>query len=181
MTIIGAIAFLMMSSGSRVFSREAKSVGYLSDLAGAQTTFLDEVMMAGFSPDGRATAQTAFTAVSTGTTADRVQFIADIDSDGVSDRVTYEVTGSDLRRTVETWDGSAWGAPVTQALLQTVRNFDVTFYDANRAAISDSTVESQGTAAARYVHLYLVVGTASSLPIDRQVVKSLIGQVALRN
>ncbi|MGH7820741.1 MAG: hypothetical protein ACREQ9_13310, partial [Candidatus Binatia bacterium] len=72
-----------------------------AQLIGAHTTVLDDVMVAGYSPDGVARDLGVFQAATAGNGTDRVQFIADIDSDGRSERIAYEVRDGILLRVIE--------------------------------------------------------------------------------
>src|SRR5882724_4988348 len=133
--IVSSALFMLFAGTSRQFSYTTKTVGLQTDLAGALNIFLDDVSLTGFSgytanaytslatanstggSDTRtvldpATALPSITLnfAANGNPPDSIQFIADISSstgipDGSPDRVTYQVTGNDLTRTIELGDG----------------------------------------------------------------------------
>lgn len=177
-TMVGSTMFSVLSAGTRVFSQQSLTSGLQTDLVGAQTILLDEAMIAGFSPDGVASSLGTFQAATTGTTSDRVQFIADMDSNGISDLLTYEVSSGSLQRKVQPRSGSAWSTGTTETLASNVKSFTLTFLDANRAPVSASTVLSNGTSTARYLRVSL---GQQALAKGGDVSRSLLGEVAFRN
>lgn len=179
-TVLGGTMFSILSAGTRVFSQQSLASGMQTDLAGAQTIFLDELMIAGFSPDGVASSLGTFQAVTTGTTSDRVQFIADVDSDlyGTSDLVTYEISNGSLLRKVQPRVGGAWSTGTTEVLATNVQSFTLTFRAADRTPLNAAQVLSGGTSTARYLQVALAQ-QASAKGAD--VSRSLLGEVAFRN
>jgi len=96
----------------------------------------DEVRMAGYDL-GSAPERLTWAATS------RISFVADIDDgsgdapcdladetavDGGAERVTYRLQGTDLLRTVDCWDGAAWGNEYTDVpVAREVQNFRALF------------------------------------------------------
>lgn len=176
--IVSTASFALFGSGIRVFARESVVTGLQNDVVAAQNAFLDEMLIAGFSPDGVATNATALPEVSTSGSLDSVQFIADIDSNAVSDRVTYAVSDGNLRRTIEPRVAGEWGPPVVDTLLTGVDQFQLTFLDKNRASLTDAQVEAGGVSTARFVRVTLSsTGTARAQTLAR----TLLGEVSFRN
>ncbi len=177
-TVIGSSMFSVLSTGTRVFSQQSVASGLQTDLVGAQSLFLDEAMIAGFSPDGLASSLGTFQAVTSGTASDRVQFIADVNSDGTSDLVTYEVSSGSLRRTVQRRVVGAWESATAEMLANNVQSFALTFLDANRSTLTASQVLSGGTSTARFVRISLAQESSAK---GADVSRSLLGEVAFRN
>lgn len=176
--VLSGAGFSVMKSGTVAFSRESRIAGMQTDLAAAETVFLDEAMIAGFSPDGVAGALGTFQAVTAGTSSDRLQFVADVDSNGISDLVTYDLANGAFRRTVQARANGAWAAGSTETLATNVQSLSLTFLDANRAPLTGAQVVAGGTALARYVRISLAASGSSRAGA---VSKTLLGEVAFRD
>lgn len=179
LTIIGALTSSMVTANLHSFSRETSVSGLQRDLASAHDVLLDETMMAGYSPDGLAGTFGTFTAVTTGTTSDEVQFIADIDSDGDSERILYQTNADgELLRAVSEWNGSSWDSPVSAVLAADVEAFTLTFLDENRATLTASQVTSGGTGVARFLRISMSAETEIHQETNT---RALTGEVSFRN
>lgn len=177
--IVSGTAFALFAGGTRVFSRETVATGLQSDLAGAVNVLLDDASIAGnrYTPteDGALQALGTFQSVATGTSSDSVSFIGDVDSNGVSDLITYQVTGGSLMRRVQARSGSAWGSETAVTLAAGVQSFTLSFLDANRSSLTSAQVLGGG---AKYVRVTLTVLAPSKAGA---VSKILFGETAVRN
>lgn len=179
LTIIGALTSSMVAANLHSFSRETSVSGLQRDLASAHEVLLDEAMMAGYSPDGLAVSFGTFMSVTTGTNSDEVQFIADIDSDGDSERILYETNADgELLRAVSEWSGSSWDTPVPAVLATDLQAFTLTFLDENRSTLTAAQVTSGGTGVARHVRISM----SSQTEIHQETnIRTLTGEVSFRN
>ncbi len=177
-SVLGQVALTLVVSGVRIWSREVAAVDLQNDLTGAKSIVLDELITAGFSPDGTASGKTAFRAVTAGTASDRVQFVADVDSDGVSELVTYAIADGRLERSRQRWNGSGWEVPTTDVVGWNVQSFTVTFFDAAGSTLPAAEVVSGGTSSARTVNVSLVAGR----PVRGEVIaRAFLGSGTFRN
>jgi hypothetical protein len=174
LAILGPFAFRWVGAASTqsLLSEEEITDG----LFGAHDVFLDDVMLAGYSPDGLARDLGAFPSFAPGDSGDRVQFIADLDSDGTSDLVTYEVRGGSLVRTVESRNGDRWEKISSDTLADGVVGFHLRFLGADGTELPADAVAARASAA-RAVRLSLeLAGMALDDPVER-----LTGEMPLRN
>lgn len=171
--IVTAMTSSLFAQGTRTFSRETTAVDLHSDVAAAKNIFLDDVSVAGFRPDG-APADPNFGAVTAaGTTLDGIEILADIDSDGDTDRICYRVTGATLERHVQDAAGACPANDWT-TLAENVTRFNATFLDADHATVLDDA----SAPGAFYVQVEITLGTqAKGGPVTR----TIFGEVAIRN
>jgi hypothetical protein len=176
--VVGHATCTLIANGSKTFSREALAARLQTDLASAQSIFQEDMQTAGYSPDGMAQSLGTFQEVKSGTFADRVEFIADVDSDGVSDLVTYELVEGSLQRGIYPWDDDGWQLQPAEVLATGVQSFRLTFLDGSRNALTASQVLAGGTDVVRGLQLSMTVsGTSKS----GAVAKTLFGEVSFRN
>jgi prepilin-type N-terminal cleavage/methylation domain-containing protein len=87
--------------------------------------------------------------------AHAIGFLADVTGDGITEKVVYRQVGTQLLRDISAWNGTAFAAPVSSALVDGVSAVTFTYYDgsdvvtANPASIRRITIRltTQGTAA----------------------------------
>jgi hypothetical protein len=176
--VVGHATCTLIANGSKTFSREALAARLQTDLASAQSVFQEDLQTAGYSPDGMAQSLGTFQAAKSGTFADRVEFIADVDSDGVSDLVTYELIDGSLRRGISPWEDDGWQLQTPEVLATGVQSFRLTFLDANRTALTASQVLAGGT---EVVHALQLSMTVSGTSKSGAVAKTLFGEISFRN
>ena len=178
--IVFATATRLMMASTRAFTRETANVRIAQDLAAAKNIFLDDMSIAGYAGNGaKLAANAVFASVTTQTTSDAVTFEGDVNSDGVTERMCYEVSGGSLvRKVVAT--GAACGTTGFETLVDNVNTFTLTFLDANRAVIPSASAGNivNGTTIPHYVRLNLTLGPASA---GITASKTIQGEVALRN
>jgi len=128
-TTFAVVAAALVSVTTNTFS----SVGYQTrmldaqlDVATAMTLLRNDLLAVGYVVDGMN--QDLFQQVTTGTTADSVTFAGDVNSDGVTERVTYAVVNGQLQRTQDVWNGSGWAAGTAQPVANNVTAFTLQFY-----------------------------------------------------
>ncbi len=110
------------------------------DVTSAMALFQDDLRAAGYEPDS--INQPVFQQVTTGTTSDSIQFVGDVNSDGVSERITYAVVNGNLMRTQDVWNGgNGWNTGTAQPVAANVTKFSLTFnyVDPCTAVISTQT------------------------------------------
>jgi hypothetical protein len=85
--------------------------------------------------------QNIFQQLTSGTTADSIQFVGDVNADDVSERITYAIDSGYLKRTQDTWNGGGWVTGTAQPVAANVTNFNLRFYlvDPCTAVISQQT------------------------------------------
>ncbi|MEE9153776.1 MAG: prepilin-type N-terminal cleavage/methylation domain-containing protein [candidate division NC10 bacterium] len=91
-----------------------------------------EIRMAGYDRGSAIPAQGSPTAVQVAT-ATTLTFIADVTGDGDSERVTYQLQGTQLIRESASWVGGVWTPtpPASSELADSVITLSFTYYDAN--------------------------------------------------
>ncbi len=98
--------FSMLGDGQRLFARGDAAANLHEDLRGLLDRIVRELRMAGYDPSATGSA----TAFEVGGAA-AVRFIADVDGDGVTDRIeyAYDAPTRTVTRQVWQWAGAAWG------------------------------------------------------------------------
>ncbi len=98
----------------------------------AKVRMTREIRMAGYDPSSAIPLQGSPTAVQVAN-ANAITFIADVTGDGVSERVTYQLQGTQLIRESASWVGAAWTPtpPATSELAESVITLSFTYYDAS--------------------------------------------------
>ncbi|MGH7822135.1 MAG: hypothetical protein ACREQ9_20420 [Candidatus Binatia bacterium] len=96
-----------------------------------------------------------YQAVDSGADYDRIEFVTDVDTDGVSDRVAYEVKDGTLVRTVRSPAEGEWSESYTNEIVHDVSMFRITFLDESRSPVSPDAVLSTQGAAAKWAHVSL--------------------------
>jgi prepilin-type N-terminal cleavage/methylation domain-containing protein len=178
--VVFATSTRLMMASARVFTRETANVRLAQDLAAAKNIFLDDMSIAGYAGNGaKLAANAVFVSVTTQTTSDAVTFEGDVNSDGATERMCYQISGGNLvRKVVAT--GTACGTTGFETLVDNVNAFTLTFLDATRALIPGASAGSivSGAIVPRYVRLTLTLnpGTAGIT-----AAKTIQGEVALRN
>ena len=97
----------------------------------ATETMARELRLAGYDPSNQIPVQAPPTAFQTAAAA-TVTFLADVDGDQQTDRVTYQLTGTDLTRRVDQWNTatSSWTNGTPSQLATGISGLTLTYLDA---------------------------------------------------
>jgi type II secretory pathway component PulJ len=163
-----------------------RSVGYQThmtdvqlDAATALALIQDDLRAAGYINDNMN--QNVFQQLTSGTAADSIQFVGDVNSDDVSERITYAIVGGYLKRTQDTWNGvNGWVTGTAQPVAANVTNFNLRFYlvDPCTAAISQQTA-AQVLASGSTTYITITL-TATGTYQGRTMTRTLSSDVAER-
>ncbi|MGH7819400.1 MAG: hypothetical protein ACREQ9_06490 [Candidatus Binatia bacterium] len=132
---VGPITPLLEGRGAG-FSPYRAEDSLRAELADAHAVILNDIRRAGDSRDAVAAVLGAFPEVRTGTSSDRVRFVSDVDSDGDSELITYELSRGYVLRTVQHRRPGGWSVEMPVAVLARVRAFTVRFLDQRRTPLS---------------------------------------------
>lgn len=124
--------FAMLDGGTRIFARGDTASGLHQDLRATVDQMARGLRMAGYDPS--ATGSPAAFEVAGAAT---VRFIADVDADGVTDRIeySYDTAARTVTRQFWRWNGADWGAG--SGPLVVARNVDsltLAYFDATDGA-----------------------------------------------
>lgn len=108
--------------------------------AQARDVLLDDAFLAGSSRDGVASREGVFQELRSGTDADRISFVADVNRDGVSDLVGYELVEGDLVRSMRPQRDAAWGPAARAILAHEVRSLQIRLFDGQRKELPAEAV-----------------------------------------
>ena len=120
--------FAMLGDGQRLFARGDAAANLHADMRGVLDRIVRELRMAGYDPSASG-AGAAFEA--NGATI--VRFIADVDGDGVTDRVeyAYDAAARTVTRQVWSWAGAAWsGGSGAMVVARNVDSVAFAYFDA---------------------------------------------------
>jgi prepilin-type N-terminal cleavage/methylation domain-containing protein len=178
--VVFATSTRLMMASTRVFARETANVRIAQDLAAAKNIFLDDMSIAGYAGNGaKLAANAVFVSVTTQTASDAVTFEGDVNSDGATERMCYQISGGSLvRKVVAT--GTACGTTGFETLVDNVNTFTLTFLDSTRTVIPSANAGNivNGTAIPHYVRLNLTLNPDTP---GITAAKTIQGEVALRN
>jgi len=124
----------------RAAGYQARMADVQLDAGTALALIQDDLRAAGYVTDNMN--QSIFQQLTSGTSADSIQFVGDVNADDVSERITYAVVGGYLKRTQDTWNGvDGWVTGSAQPVAANVTNFNLRFYtiDPCSAVISQQT------------------------------------------
>lgn len=171
------------------------SVGYQNslvdtqmDIASAMALLRGDLVAAGYVPDGLT--QAIFQQVTTGTVSDSLTFVGDVNSDNVSERITYAVVSGQLMRTQDAWIGTAWAAGTAQPVASHVAAFTLQFYvscaflpapaPTPQPTPQPPTLQSAAAVMAGRTSLVRITLTATTTYKGQTISKTLTSQVAER-
>lgn len=140
--LVGAALTSLLAGTLNAFSYQTRMVDAQTDLANAMALFQDDIRHLGYVTDNMN--QNIFQQITSGTGADGIQFVGDVNSDNVSDRVTYALASGTLMRTQEVWNGTnGWMTSVAQPVVANVTTFTLEFYsvDPCTATINQQTAQ----------------------------------------
>lgn len=147
--VVAAIAqagFPLIRAELRIRSVEAAVASPQASLAQAHDILLDDVFLAGNSPDGVASREGIFQELRVGTDADRMAFVADVNGDGASELVRYEVMDGDLIRSVRSRTDDGWGPESRAVLAHDVESLQIRLLDEDRSDVSPAGAIHPGAA-----------------------------------
>jgi len=181
--IVGSL-YLMYEASQTTFTRGESKAEVQQIARVAMEMMVTEVRMAGYDPSNAIPSQ-ATVALDCTTTPPQgsgpaaiqvacpsyLTFIADVTGDGITDKVTYRLSGSQLVRDVSSWASSTWTTPSTSELADVVTSFSFTYYDGSGAV----------TTTLANIRRIVVTITASETAGRREQAFSLTQDVRLRN
>jgi len=178
--LVGAAITSVIAGSLNSVSYQARMSDALLDAATAMALTQDDLRAAGYVTDNMN--QTIFQQAITGTTADSIQFVGDVNSDGISERITYALGSGSLMRTQDTWDAASqsWVTGTAQPVATNVTAFTLKFFrvDPCTAVITQQTAaQVTGTGLTTFVSIAL---TATGTYKGQTVTRSLMSDVAGR-
>jgi type II secretory pathway component PulJ len=126
--VVGAAIVTVVISTLNSFGYQTRLMDMQLDVATAMALVQDDLRGAGYVTDNMN--QAVFQQLTTGTTSDSITFVGDVNSDDVSERITYAVDANqNLNRTQDTWDSIhlAWVAGTAQPVAANVTTFTLRF------------------------------------------------------
>jgi len=94
-----------------------------------------EIRMAGYDPENMLESLSSPTGIQVAA-ANSLTLIADLTGDGVTDRVTYGMTGSTVTRQLSSWDGAAFQDVASSVIADGVGVLAFTYFDADDLPIT---------------------------------------------
>lgn len=89
-----------------------------------------------------------------------ISFVADVTGDGTTEKVVYRQVGTQVLRDIASWDGTAFPAATSSALVDSVSALTFTYYDGSNVVTADP-------ASIRRITIGLTTqGTAGGLPVS---------------
>ncbi len=124
--LVGTALASVFAGSVSSFGTQNRMIDAQVDLASAMALVQDDLRAAGYITDNMN--QAIFQQITSGTTADTIEFVGDVNGDGVSDRITYTLNNGTLLRTQDIWNGVAgWNTSDPQPLAANITKFTVTF------------------------------------------------------
>jgi prepilin-type N-terminal cleavage/methylation domain-containing protein len=162
------------------------------DVASAMALAQDDLRAIGYVTDNAlTTGQAVVQQLTSGTAADSITFVADVNSDGVSERITYTVSSTSpcpatsspcLMRTQDVWSGTtqAWTAGTPQIVAANVTRFTLVFsvIDPYTAVISQQSAQNLLSSQSTTFVTVTLSGTATYK--GNTVTRTLASDVAVR-
>ena len=126
-SVVGAAILSVVVTTLTAVGAQARYMDAQLDVASAMALLQDDLRAAGYVMDNMA--QPTFQQLTSGSTADSVTFVGDVNSDDVSERITYAAVNGQLMRTQDVWDGvGAWTLGTPQPVATNVTVFTLRFY-----------------------------------------------------
>lgn len=168
--LVGAAIASVFASTANTFGYQTRMTEAQTDLASAMALVQDDLRHLGYVTDNMN--QSVFQQLTTGTAADTIQFVGDVNSNNVSDRITYALTTGTLMRTQDVWNGSnGWAAGTAYPVAANITNFTLQLYtvDPCTAVISSQTAAQ-----------VLATGTTSYISVKMTGTSAYKGQTLSR-
>jgi prepilin-type N-terminal cleavage/methylation domain-containing protein len=142
LAVVGAAVGSVLIGTLHSFQSQSRMIDAQTDLAAAMALVQDDLRHAGYVTDNMN--QNIFQQLTTGPSTDRVQFVGDVNADGVSERITYAVdSNANLTRTQDVWTSTTmtWTAGTAYPVAASVSAFTLKFnlVDPCTATISQQT------------------------------------------
>jgi len=125
--------YLMLVTSQITYARGENKVEIQQNARVAMQRMAREVRMSGYDPGSAIPAQASQTAIQVAN-ANTITFIADLDGDDVSDRITYRLQGNQVIRDNASWVGGAWTPSVSSELADSVSALSFTYFDSTDTA-----------------------------------------------
>lgn len=127
-TIVLLAVYLMLMTNQITYARGENKVEIQQNARVAMRRMAREIRMAGYDPSSAST--TAIQAAN----ANSITFIADLDGNDVSDRITYRLQGNQVIRDSASWGGGAWTPSVSSELADSVSALSFAYFDSTDTA-----------------------------------------------
>jgi prepilin-type N-terminal cleavage/methylation domain-containing protein len=139
-SVVGAATTAVVIGTFNSMGYQSRMVDAQLDVATAMALLQDDLRAAGYITDNMN--EPIFQELVTGTPADSISFVGDVNADNVSERISYAVVGGKLMRAQETWNGvDGWISAPPQPVAAGVRAFTLDFHqvDPCTAVITEQT------------------------------------------
>jgi prepilin-type N-terminal cleavage/methylation domain-containing protein len=177
--LVMVAAFALYASNQQIYHRGQTKAEAQQNARVALETASREIRIAGFDMSGVLDTLTPPTSIQAANASD-LTFAADLNGDGVLDRVTYRVQNRRLIREFSSWNGSAFTAPTSSELAQGIDTLTLTYFDdttPTNVALA-APVASADLDQIRRIRLGIV---ASDSAVDAEESFPLFVDVRLRN
>ncbi len=172
--LVGAVSFFATNGG--LYNRGQSQAEAQQNARVALEAIAREIRMAGYDHSGVIAALASPTSIQTGSSSS-LTFVADATGDGVLDRVTYRLQGSQLVRDISSWNGTAFPTATTGEVADGLSTLDFSYYDSANASIS-APVAAGSLAGIRRITVSLVTAKTT---VNVQQAFPLVVDVRLRN
>lgn len=126
-SVVGAAIVSVVVTTLTAVGAQARYMDAQLDVATGMALVQDDLRAAGYIMDNMP--QPIFQQLTSGTTADSVTFVADVNSDNISERITYAVVNGQLMRTQDVWNGlGGWTLGTAHPVAANVTLFTLRFY-----------------------------------------------------
>lgn len=128
-TIVLFAVYTTFTASHRTFARGEDKIEVQQTIRVAMGMAASEIRTAGYDPSNVITLlpTTAIQAAN----ANTLTFIADVDGNNVTDRVTYRLQGTQLIRDFDSWNGATFPAPVSEQLADGVTALTFAYFDSS--------------------------------------------------
>lgn len=131
--IVMFAVYMMLITNQITYARGENKVEIQQNARVAMRRIAREIRMAGFDPSSAIPAQASQTAIQIAS-PNTITFIADLNGDDISDRVTYRRQGNQVIRESASWVGGAWSPLVSSELADSVNALTFAYFDSSDAA-----------------------------------------------
>lgn len=179
-SVVGAAIVSVVAGTLTAVGAQARYMDAQLDVASAMALLQDDLRAAGYVTDNMP--QGIFQYLNSGTTADGVSFVGDVNSDSISERVTYSVVNGQLKRTQDVWDGvSAWIVGTSHPVAANITAFTLKFYRVDPCVGGQISLQSSAdvTSSGRTTFVSVTL-TGTGTYKGRTITRTLTSDVAVR-
>lgn len=177
------LTFLMVyDANEKTFLRGEKAGDLQQNARVAMERLVRELRMSGYAPGVPAAQASPAIRIAQ---FSRIQFVADVDSDGTTEQVTYALNSGMITREQRRWTGSAWDTGTgALPLASRITSLSFAYYDASNNVIALSgdppAVSSGGLASIRRIRVTTVTTDTVAGQMEQQAY-TLTSDVRPRN